>query len=101
MTIKFGSFEFVILALTMEEVKNPQGSGGNACSQKDTNDDDEGWTLVTHRKGEKRTPTKPAKTLERSKMIRQSTKKQKPKVAKKKVTQAKRKRALRKSQESQ
>ena len=47
-TIKFGSFETIILALTVEEVKNPQGSRGNSCSQIDVNDDDEGWTLVTH-----------------------------------------------------
>ena len=32
-TIKFGSFEPIVLALTVEEVKNPQGSGGNAHSQ--------------------------------------------------------------------
>ena len=85
-TVKFGSFEPVILALTVEEVKDPQGSGGNIRSQVDANDDDEGWTLVTHRKGGKKTSTKPAKVLERSKMIRQSTKKPKPKVTKKKVT---------------
>ena len=41
-TIKFGSFEPVILASTMEEVKDPQGSGGNARSQVDANDDDKG-----------------------------------------------------------
>ena len=75
MTIKFGSFELVILAPIMEEVKDHQGSGGNARSQIDANDDDEGWTLVTHRKGGKKTSTKPAKVLERSKMVRQSTKK--------------------------
>ena len=74
-TIKFGSFEPVILAQTVEEVKNPQRSGGNACSQINANDDDEGWTLVTHRKGGKKTSTKPAKVPERSKMVRQSTKK--------------------------
>ena len=86
-TIKFGSFKPVILALTVEEVKDPQKSGGNARSQVDANDDDddEGWTLVTHQKGGRRTPTKPAKAPERSKIVRQSTKKQKPKVAKKKV----------------
>ena len=49
-TIKFGFFEPVILVPTVEEVKDLQGSGGNACSQEDTNDDDEGWTLVTRRK---------------------------------------------------
>ena len=81
--IKFGSFEPVILALTMEEVKDPQGSGGNARSQVDANDDDEGWTLITCRKSGKSTPTKLAKAPERSKMVRQSTKKQKPKVTKK------------------
>ena len=31
-TIKFGSFEPIVLALTMEEVKNLQGSGGNSRS---------------------------------------------------------------------
>ena len=31
-TIKFGSFEPVILVPTVEEVKDPQGSGGNVCS---------------------------------------------------------------------
>ena len=41
-TIKFGSIEPIILALTVEEVKNPQGSGGNSHSQIDVNDDDEG-----------------------------------------------------------
>ena len=41
-TIKFGSFEPVILAPIVEEVKNPQENGGNVCSQIDANDDDEG-----------------------------------------------------------
>ena len=94
-TIKFGSFEPVILAPTVEEVKDIQESRGSARSQIDANDDDEGWTFVTRRKGGKMTPTKLAKASERSKMVRKSTKKQKPKVAKKKVTQAKRKRAFR------
>ena len=85
-TIKFGSFKHVILAPTMEVVKNPQGSGGNARSQIDVNDDDEGWTLITHRKGGKRTSTQPIKALERCKMVRKSIKKQKSKVVKKKVT---------------
>ena len=39
--IKFGSFEPVILAPTMEEVKDPQRSRGNARSQVDANDDNE------------------------------------------------------------
>ena len=41
-TIKFGSFKSIVLAPTVEEVKNLQGSGGNSCSQTDVNDDDEG-----------------------------------------------------------
>ena len=31
-TIKFGSFEPIVLALIVEEMKNPQGSGGNSRS---------------------------------------------------------------------
>ena len=50
--------------------------------------------MVTHRRGGKKNPPKPAKALERSKMVRQSTKKPKPKVTKKKVTQSKHKRAF-------
>ena len=49
-TIKFGSFEPIILAPIVEEVKNPQGSGGNSHSQIDVNDDDKRWTLVTRRR---------------------------------------------------
>ena len=94
-TIKFGSFEPIVLALTVEEVKNPQRSGGNAHSQINANDDDEGWTLVTRRRSGKKNSPKLAKTPARSKMIRQSTKKPKPKVTKKKVTQSKHKRAFR------
>ena len=41
-TIKFGSFEPIILAPIVKKVKNPQGSGGNAFSQIDANEDDEG-----------------------------------------------------------
>ena len=48
--IKFGSFEPIILAPTMEEVNNPRGSEGNFRSQIDANDDNKGWTLVIRRK---------------------------------------------------
>ena len=56
-TIKFGSFKPVILAPTVEEVKDLQGNGGKARSQIDANDDDDaGWTLVTRQKSGKKTP---------------------------------------------
>ena len=74
-TIKFGFFEPIVLVPTVEEVKNPQGSGGNARSQINANDDDEGWTLVTRRRSGKKNSPKLAKAPERSKMVRQSTKK--------------------------
>ena len=53
-TIKFGSFEPIVLAPTVEKVKNPQESGGNSRFQIAINDDDEGWTLVTRMRREKR-----------------------------------------------
>ena len=85
----------------MEKAKNPQGSGGNACSQIDANDDDEGWTLVTRRRGGKKNPPKPAKAPKRSKMVRQSTNNLKPKVTKKKLPNPSTKARLGKNQESQ
>ena len=85
-TIKFRSFKPIVLASTVEKVKNPQRSGGNSCSQIDVNDDDEGWTSITRRRGGKKNLPKPAKASKRSKMVRQSTKKPKPKVTTKKIT---------------
>ena len=69
-TIKFGFFEPIVLAPTVEEVKNPQGSGGNTRSQINANDDDEGWTLVIRRRSGKKNPPKLAKAPTRSKMVR-------------------------------
>ena len=51
--------------------------------------------MVTFQKWRKKNPSKPEKTPERFKIVRQSNKKPKPKVTKKKVTQSKCKRAFR------
>ena len=83
------------MASTIEKVKNPQGSEGNSRSQIGVNDDDEGWTLVTRMRREKKILLNRKKMPKRSKIVKQSNKKPKPKMTKKKVTQSKCKRAFR------
>ena len=69
-TIKFGSFDLILLIPIEKIMRNAQESGGNALSQIIPNQNDEGWILVIHQKGRKKNPLKLAKILARLKVVR-------------------------------
>ena len=78
-TIKFGSFDPIRLPSNTSKMVDLQANGDNHLLQ-EVNTDDDGWTLVTHRRSRKQNLLKPVKVPVNAKMIGWQCKAPKPKM---------------------
>ncbi|EOY03748.1 Uncharacterized protein TCM_018914 [Theobroma cacao] len=78
--IKFGSFNYIMLAPNAKETFNPQENGNKAYGSTIKDPNNERWILVTRRRRRKKNPPKDKQVSRNSKIVKQPSKKVMPKT---------------------